>query len=113
MDGTGRHCQFRFIDRRHPLANLSAAAQSSARLLCRYNGLVILTGQFGEIAVFCELGLFDAASLTASLALAVFVPMGLALGVWLNRAMNDALFYHISHGFLLVLGLKFILQANI
>ena len=29
-----------------------------ARLLCRYNGLVILTGQFGEIAVFCRVRAF-------------------------------------------------------
>jgi hypothetical protein len=41
------------------------------------------------------------------------VPLGLALGVWLNRAMNDALFYHISHGFLLLLGAKLTQQANI
>jgi uncharacterized membrane protein YfcA len=66
-----------------------------------------------KLPFFIELGLFDAASLTASLALAVFVPLGLALGVWLNRAMNDALFYHISHGFLLLLGAKLTLQANI
>ncbi|MEC9178642.1 MAG: sulfite exporter TauE/SafE family protein [Pseudomonadota bacterium] len=76
-------------------------------------GWSFLLVNLAKLPFFVELGLFDAASLTASLALAVFVPMGLALGVWLNRAMNDALFYHISHGFLLVLGVKVILQANI
>ena len=76
-------------------------------------GWAFLLVNLAKLPFFVELGLFDAASLTASLALAVFVPMGLGLGVWLNRAMNDALFYHISHGFLLVLGVKVILQANI
>lgn len=76
-------------------------------------GWSFLLVNLAKLPFFIELGLFDAASLTASLALAVFVPLGLALGVWLNRAMNDALFYHISHGFLLLLGAKLTLQANI
>ena len=41
-----------FIDRRHP-SQIYLCRSIFARLLCRYNGLVILTGQFGEIAVFC------------------------------------------------------------
>ena len=76
-------------------------------------GWSFLLVNLAKLPFFIELGLFDAASLTASLALAVFVPLGLAIGVWLNRAMNDALFYHISHGFLLLLGAKLTLQANI
>ena len=76
-------------------------------------GWSFLLVNLAKLPFFVELGLFDTASLTASLALAVFVPIGLALGVWLNRALNDAWFYHISHGFLLVLGAKIIFQANI
>ncbi|MGB2026553.1 MAG: TSUP family transporter [Candidatus Micropelagos thuwalensis] len=66
-----------------------------------------------KLPFFIELGLFDAASLTASMALAGFVPIGVALGLWLNHLMSHTWFYHISHAFLLVLGCKLILQANI
>jgi hypothetical protein len=66
-----------------------------------------------KLPFFIELELFNAASLTASLAIAGFVPIGVALGLWLNRTMNDAWFYHISHGFLLLLGAKLTLQASI
>ena len=76
-------------------------------------GWSFLLVNLAKLPFFVELGLFNTASLTASLALAFFVPIGLALGVWLNRALNDAWFYHISHGFLLVLGAKIIFQANI
>lgn len=66
-----------------------------------------------KLPFFIELGLFDAASLTASLMLAPFAPIGLVLGVWLNRVMNEEIFYNISHGFLLLLGLHAVLQADI
>jgi uncharacterized membrane protein YfcA len=76
-------------------------------------GWSFLLVNLAKLPFFIELGLFDAASLTASLALAGFVPIGVALGLWLNRAMNDAWFYHISHFFLLLLGLQLTWQANI
>ena len=66
-----------------------------------------------KLPFFIELGLFNEASLTASMVLAVFVPIGFALGLWLNHKMNHTWFYHISHAFLLVLGAKLTLQANI
>ena len=67
-------------------------------------GWSFLLVNLAKLPFFIELGLFDVASLTASLALAGFVPIGVALGLWLNRAMNDAWFYHISHFFLLLWG---------
>ena len=76
-------------------------------------GWSFLLVNLAKLPFFIELGLFDAASLTASLALAGFVPIGVALGLWLNRAMNDAWFYHISHFFLLLLGLQLSWQADI
>ena len=76
-------------------------------------GWSFLLVNLAKLPFFIELGLFDAASLTASLALASFVPLGVALGLWLNRNMNDAWFYHISHGFLMLLGVKLTLQASI
>ena len=76
-------------------------------------GWSFLLVNLAKLPFFIELGLFDGASLTASLALAGFVPIGVALGLWLNRAMNDAWFYHISHFFLLLLGLQLSWQADI
>ncbi len=66
-----------------------------------------------KLPFFIELGLFDAASLTASLVLAPLVPCGVAIGIFLNRKMSDAWFYHIAHGFLLLLGARLIGNAVI
>ena len=71
-------------------------------------GWSFLLINLAKLPFFIELGLFNAASLTATLALAGFVPIGVACGVWLNRVMNDAWFYNISHGFLLLFGLNLI-----
>ena len=76
-------------------------------------GWSFLLVNLAKLPFFIELGLFTTASLTASLALAVFVPIGVALGMWLNRVMNDTWFYHISHAFLLLLGARLMLQADI
>ena len=76
-------------------------------------GWSFLLVNLAKLPFFVELGLFTPASLTASLALAPLVPVGVALGIWLNRVMNDVWFYHISHGFLLLLGLRLMLQAEI
>ena len=76
-------------------------------------GWSFLLVNLAKLPFFIELGLFTKASLTASLALAIFVPIGVALGMWLNRIMNDIWFYHISHAFLLMLGARLMLQAGI
>ena len=76
-------------------------------------GWSFLLVNLAKLPFFIELGLFTKASLTASLALAIFVPIGVALGMWLNRIMNDIWFYHISHAFLLMLGTRLMLQAGI
>ena len=76
-------------------------------------GWSFLLVNLAKLPFFVELGLFAPASLTASLALAPLVPLGVALGIWLNRVMIDVWFYQISHGFLLLLGLRLMLQAEI
>ena len=76
-------------------------------------GWSFLLVNLAKLPFFIELSLFTKASLTASLALAIFVPIGVALGMWLNRIMNDIWFYHISHAFLLMLGARLMLQAGI
>ena len=74
-------------------------------------GWFFLLINLAKLPFFVELGLFNAASLTASLALVPIVPFGVMLGLWLNRTMSDKWFYHISHGFLLVLGIRLIVIA--
>ena len=73
-------------------------------------GWFFLLINLAKLPFFIELGLFTGASLTASLALAPLVPLGVGLGMWLNKVMSDAWFYHISHGFLLLLGLRLMAQ---
>ena len=73
-------------------------------------GWVFLLINLAKLPFFVELGLFNAASMTASLALAPLVPLGVALGIWLNRVMSNIWFYHISHGFLVVFGMRLMLQ---
>ena len=60
----------------------------------------------GKFPFFIELGMFNMASLTLSLMLLPVLPVGVALGLWMNKTMSDRLFYHISHLFLGVLGLR-------
>jgi uncharacterized membrane protein YfcA len=74
-------------------------------------GWFFLLINLAKLPFFVELGLFNAASLTASLALVPIVPFGVMLGLWLNRTMSDKWFYHISHGFLLALGIRLIIIA--
>ena len=76
-------------------------------------GWAFLLVNLAKLPFFVELGLFTSASLTASLVLVPFVPLGVAIGIWLNRAMNDTIFYHISHGFLWLLGIRLMWQADI
>ena len=74
-------------------------------------GWFFLMINLAKMPFYVELGLFDAASLSASLTLVPLVPFGVLLGVWANKVMSDTWFYHISHGFLLVLGTRLVLVA--
>lgn len=74
-------------------------------------GWYFLLINVAKLPFYIELGLFDAASLTASLVLAPLVPLGVFCGIYLNRKMSDAWFYHIAHGFLLILGGRLIFNA--
>lgn len=74
-------------------------------------GWFFLLINLAKMPFYIELGLFDAASLSASLTLIPLVPLGVMLGIWANKAMSDTWFYHISHGFLLLLGARLMLVA--
>ena len=61
--------------------------------------------------LYLQLDLFSADSLHVSTMLLPVVPVGVFVGWWLNKRMNDRIFYHISHGVLLFMGLKLLIDA--
>lgn len=71
-------------------------------------GWFFLLINLAKLPFFIELGLFSAESLTLSAALLPVLPLGIALGLWLHKKMSDTVFYHVSHGFLLILGARLI-----
>ena len=61
--------------------------------------------------LFLALHLLSPTSLKISAMLLPFVPLGVIVGWWLNRRINDRIFYHISYAFLLGLGTKLLFDA--
>lgn len=61
--------------------------------------------------LYLQLDLFSVNSLHVSAMLLPVVPIGVFLGWWLNKRMSDRIFYHISHGVLLFMGLKLLVDA--
>ncbi len=76
-------------------------------------GWFFLTINLAKLPFFVELGLFDAASLSASLALAPLVPLGVIAGIALNKRLSDTWFYHISQACLLLFGGQLVFEALI
>lgn len=54
------------------------------------------------------LGQLDATNLQTSLALAPIAPVGIALGVWLQKRVTDRLFFHIAYTMLFLVGIKLV-----
>jgi hypothetical protein len=61
---------------------------------------------WSKVLPYWWLGLFSAGNLLASAALAPIGLAGIALGVWLHRRIDAALFYRLMYAFLFVTGLK-------
>jgi uncharacterized protein len=61
---------------------------------------------YAKLVPYTWLGLFDARNLMASLALAPLVPVGILLGIALQRRLSERLFYRVCYGGLLVVGVK-------
>ena len=57
-----------------------------------------------KLPFYEDLDLFTAGSLTTSAILLPIIPFGVIFGRWLVHRMNDKIFYHIAHFFLMVLG---------
>jgi uncharacterized membrane protein YfcA len=57
-----------------------------------------------KLPFYEDLDLFTAGSLTTSAILLPIIPFGVIFGRWLVHRMNDKIFYHIAHFFLIILG---------
>ena len=64
-----------------------------------------------KVPLFLELNLLSSASLKISAMLLPIVPLGVIVGWWLNRRLNDRVFYHVSYTFLLGLGIKLLFDT--
>ena len=63
-----------------------------------------------KIPFFTDLDFISAQSLTVSLILMPMVPIGIAIGRWLNHIMSDKLFYLTAHCLLLILGVQLFMR---
>ncbi|GGF48184.1 UPF0721 transmembrane protein [Aliidongia dinghuensis] len=63
---------------------------------------------FTKLVPFAWLGLFTRTSLITSAALSPVALVGIALGFWLHRRLDPALFYRISFALVFLLGVRFV-----
>ena len=66
-----------------------------------------------KIPFFIDLGLVTPQSLSLSALLAVFVPLGVMVGRWMNKHLSDKLFYTVAYLCLLGLGMHLIYRFMI
>ncbi len=59
-----------------------------------------------KLPFFVDLQMFNENSLLVSCLLLPVIPAGVLFGRWLNRKMNDRIFYHIAHAILIILGVR-------
>lgn len=79
------------------------------RYVATVNVFFLLTNAV-KLVPYALLGQFTATSLTASLALAPIVVLGVWLGIWLQSRVNHNWFYRIAWAGLLVTGVQLIVQ---
>jgi hypothetical protein len=65
-----------------------------------------LVVNYVKLVPYGWLGLLDGGNLGASLALAPFAPIGIGLGLWLHRRVDDRVFYRIVYVLLFATGVK-------
>jgi len=66
---------------------------------------------FAKLSPFIWLGLFDRQNLLTSLALSPIAPIGIGLGLWLHRRIDEVWFYRSCHGLLLAVGMKLVYDS--
>ena len=64
-----------------------------------------------KLPAYAWLGQLDTSNLTTSLMLAPLAPVGIALGRWLHRRVDDRWFFRVVHGSLLLIGVKLVHDA--
>jgi len=61
---------------------------------------------FVKVLPYAMLGQFDQTNLTTSLILIPLAPVGVLLGVWMVKRIDQAVFYRILYGLIFSVGLK-------
>jgi uncharacterized membrane protein YfcA len=64
-----------------------------------------------KIPLFAELNVITLESLRITMFLLPVAPIGILLGWWLNKRINDRIFYHISYSALMILGVKLLVDV--
>lgn len=64
-----------------------------------------------KLIPFAELGLLDARNLGTALVLAPLAPVGVYMGIWMHKRINEKLFYRLTYLFLLITGARLIWTA--
>ncbi|GGO88936.1 UPF0721 transmembrane protein [Marinobacterium nitratireducens] len=64
-----------------------------------------------KLVPYTLLGQFNSDLLLTSAVLAIFAPVGVLSGAWLQHRINQQLFYHLCYGFLLLAGIKLYYDA--
>jgi len=62
-----------------------------------------------KLPFFFDLGMFNHRTMVMSMLLTPMIPIGVFFGKWLNRRINDKIFYAFAHSAMLLLGLKLVL----
>lgn len=65
-----------------------------------------------KVVPYAWLGLFDTRNFLTSLSLVPLAPVGIALGVWLQRRMSQALFYRVAYALLAIVGAKLLYDGT-
>jgi uncharacterized protein len=61
-----------------------------------------------KLIPYSLIGQFSTANLATSLILAPLAPVGVRLGIWLHRRVNEALFYRLAYAFVAITGMKLV-----
>jgi uncharacterized membrane protein YfcA len=109
--GRGARRAQRLHQLRHPrrlAAGLDVSAAAAARQggAGRHQQVFFLVVNYVKLPPYGWLGLLSADNVLTALALAPLAPLGIWLGVRLNRVVSQLWFYRASYAFLLAAGLK-------
>lgn len=75
------------------------------------SALFFMIVNYTKIIPYALIGQLNAGNLAASLLFAPLAPLGIWLGVWLNRRISDRLFFRISYVLLFATGAKLVYDA--